>query len=202
MQQKGRITSWNDDKGFGFITPIGSTKQVFVHIKSFTNRNGRPKLNQVVTYTISKDKQGRSCAENASIPSDKSHKNTKDEKSILSIIFILIFTTVLLFLVLSGRLPITVAAVYFVASVITFILYAIDKSAARNDSWRISEKTLHVLSLIGGWPGAIIAQKTLRHKSKKQSFRSVFFATVLINLGGLVWLVVSKNTIFLHSYFS
>ena len=35
MQIKGKLTSWNNDKGFGFITPFGSKKQIFVHIKSF-----------------------------------------------------------------------------------------------------------------------------------------------------------------------
>ena len=201
MQQKGRITSWNDDKGFGFITPIGSSKEVFIHIKSFSNRSSRPKINQIVIYDLSKDKQGRLCAENALRPSDNSRKGTKDKKSTLSVIPVGIFTIVLLFLVLSGRVHIIVPALYFFISVITFIMYAIDKSAATNDSWRTPESTLHVLSLLGGWPGAMIAQKILRHKSSKQSFRSAFFATLMINLAGLAYLVVSKNTIFSHSPF-
>jgi hypothetical protein len=41
---------------------------------------------------------------------------------------------------------------------------------------------------MGGWPGALVAQETLRHKSKKASFRIVFWATVLINCAGLAWL--------------
>jgi len=63
-----------------------------------------------------------------------------------------------LLLVLSG---------YLILSLVTFIVYAIDKSAARKGSWRIKESTLHILAFTGGWPGALLAQKTLRHKSVK-----------------------------------
>ena len=200
MQQKGRITSWKDDKGFGFITPIGSTKQIFVHIKSFTDRNGRPKLNQVVSYTVSKDKYGRPCAENVSIPKTKPSINTNVKKtegsSFLSIIFVLMFSVVIFLLVVTRKIPMGMASLYLGASIVTFIIYAIDKLAAKNESRRISENSLHLLSLIGGWPGALVAQYTLRHKSKKQSFRSMFFATVVCNLSILVWLIVSKSTMF------
>lgn len=74
-----------------------------------------------------------------------------------------------------------------VLSLLTFIIYALDKSAAKNGAWRAEESTLHLLSLAGGWPGALIAQQKLRHKSKKQSFRSVFWVTVLLNCGAFAW---------------
>ncbi|MDH3354179.1 MAG: DUF1294 domain-containing protein [Chromatiales bacterium] len=77
---------------------------------------------------------------------------------------------------------------YIVVSLLTFILYAVDKSAARNGRWRISEKTLHLSALAGGWPGAIFAQQRLRHKSKKRSFRIVFWITAILNGGALIWL--------------
>ena len=66
VRQKGKITNWNDDKGFGFITPMGGGKQIFIHIKAFKNRSSRPEINQIVSFDLSKDKQGRVCAENAS----------------------------------------------------------------------------------------------------------------------------------------
>jgi cold shock CspA family protein len=65
MPVKGKITSWNDDKGFGFITPVSGGKQVFVHIKAFGKGNRRPGINQIVTYNLSSDWQGRPCAVNA-----------------------------------------------------------------------------------------------------------------------------------------
>ena len=67
------------------------------------------------------------------------------------------------------------------ASVCAFIAYALDKSAARKNRWRIPERTLHILALMGGWPGALAAQKIYRHKSRKRSFQLVFWTTVLVH---------------------
>lgn len=47
---------------------------------------------------------------------------------------------------------------------------------------------LHLLALIGGWPGALIAQRVFRHKSRKPSFRIVFLFTVVVNCAALLWL--------------
>jgi uncharacterized membrane protein YsdA (DUF1294 family) len=87
-----------------------------------------------------------------------------------------------------NKLPRLIFGLYLVSSFFTFILYKKDKSAARKGTWRTSENTLHFFSLIGGWPGALIAQQSLRHNSKKQSFRLVFWVTVLLNLGLLAWM--------------
>ena len=50
-----------------------------------------------------------------------------------------------------------VAALYGGASVVCTLVYAIDKSAAVAGRWRVSENTLHTLGLVGGWPGALVA---------------------------------------------
>lgn len=55
-------------------------------------------------------------------------------------------------------------------------------------AWRTPESTLHWLAIAGGWPGALIAQQALRHKSRKQSFRAAFWFTVIINCGILAWM--------------
>ena len=89
--------------------------------------------------------------------------------------------------VFAGKLPIAVMWVYLIASLVAFIAYALDKSAARNDQWRTKESTLHLFALAGGWPGALAAQRLLRHKSRKQSFQIVFWATVILNCCALAW---------------
>ncbi len=61
---KGAIKYWNGRKGFGFIAPDNEDKQIFVHIKAFTERKGKPVIGQEVTYTLSTDDQGRPRAEN------------------------------------------------------------------------------------------------------------------------------------------
>ncbi|MCD6706659.1 MAG: DUF1294 domain-containing protein [Thiobacillus sp.] len=87
----------------------------------------------------------------------------------------------------TGKLPIAVVWVYLAASLVAFIAYALDKSAARNDQWRTKESTLHLFALAGGWPGALAAQRLLRHKSSKQSFQFVFWVTVILNCCALAW---------------
>jgi uncharacterized membrane protein YsdA (DUF1294 family) len=109
-----------------------------------------------------------------------------------------------LFLVVVGiscfltELPFVVLGAYLLMSMITFIAYAIDKGAAQTGRWRTSEGSLHFLGLLGGWPGALLAQQTLRHKSQKGSFRITLWFTVLLNCAGLVWLHTSEGLMFLR----
>lgn len=78
--------------------------------------------------------------------------------------------------------------VYGVLSGWSFIQYAHDKRQAQRGGWRTPESTLHSVALLGGWPGALLAQQWLRHKSSKAAFRRIFWCTVGLNLLGLVWL--------------
>ena len=90
-----------------------------------------------------------------------------------------------------GWLPPAVPIVYGAASVTAAIVYAADKSAARRNQWRTPERTLHLLALVGGWPGALVAQTVFRHKSRKTSFRIVFWTTVALNCAALAWWMFS-----------
>lgn len=69
-----------------------------------------------------------------------------------------------------------------VLSLVTLVAYAADKSAAKKGAWRTPERTLHVLSLAGGWPGALLGQHWFRHKTQKASFQLVFRMTVVLNV--------------------
>ncbi|MEH6473590.1 MAG: cold shock and DUF1294 domain-containing protein [Halopseudomonas sp.] len=188
MRTKGKITTWNDEKGFGFVEPCLGGKKVFFHIKALSRRGRRPEIGQLITYTLSSDKQGRPCAVQATLAGDRLPQKTKPQSSSLAIIVVTIFFTVVGLSVLTATIPPQVLALYLVASLVSFIMYAIDKSAAKKGAWRTQESTLHMLALIGGWPGALVAQQHLRHKSKKQSFRVVFWITAALNCSVLVWL--------------
>lgn len=199
MRTKGKITSWNDEKGFGFITPSTGGKRVFVHIKAFGNHDRRPEVDQIVTFALSTDNQGRPCAVNATLAGDRLMQKTKRTNGSISIIVAAFFIIVVGVSVLTAKMPPVILVLYLVASLLTFIMYAADKSAAEKGNWRTPENTLHLLSLAGGWPGALIAQQKLRHKSKKQSFRSVFWATVLLNFVAFVWLFTPTGAATLRS---
>lgn len=70
--------------------------------------------------------------------------------------------------------------------VLTFAVYAFDKAEAKAGRWRIPEKTLHLLALAGGWPGALLAQQWLRHKTSKPRFIAIFWLTVAFHVGAFV----------------
>jgi uncharacterized membrane protein YsdA (DUF1294 family) len=71
------------------------------------------------------------------------------------------------------------AAYGLVLSGITYWTYARDKRRAQEGEWRVSEARLHLLELLGGWPGAWLAQRRLRHKSAKGGYLLVFWLIVL-----------------------
>lgn len=98
-----------------------------------------------------------------------------------------------------GYTPLLLSALFGIVSVITFVIYYKDKSAAISGSWRTRESTLHMLSLLCGWPGAIVAQQTLRHKTQKQSFRFIFWLTVLMNVAAFLWLHTPEGSKLLRS---
>lgn len=74
-----------------------------------------------------------------------------------------------------------IAAVTVAVNVITLACYARDKRCAETDSWRISEARLHLLELLGGWPGAWLAQLWLRHKTSKASYQLTFWLIILLH---------------------
>ena len=80
------------------------------------------------------------------------------------------------------RVALLVGLCYGLLSLITYVVYALDKSAARRGGWRVPERRLHLLALLGGWPGALLARHWLRHKSRKPGFSALFWLTVLGNV--------------------
>ena len=100
-------------------------------------------------------------------------------------------------LVFAGRLPFAILALYLGASAVAFAAYGLDKSAARAGRRRTPESTLHLFGLVGGWPGALFAQRVFRHKSSKAEFQRVFWVTVVMNCLGLGWLLTEKGSAFL-----
>ncbi|WP_294954891.1 cold shock and DUF1294 domain-containing protein [Sulfurovum sp.] len=182
IRKKGILTKWNEEKGYGFITPLGEKKEIFVHISEF---KGHPLLNERISFTLSKDKSGRTCATNV-IAFNQARLKFESQKTsrikLFSLSIIIIFYGTLLYFTLNQKIEAYILPYYLFISTFTFYIYAKDKDYAQDGSWRVSEKTLHLLSLIGGWTGALIAQDKLQHKSSKLSFKLTFFITILFNL--------------------
>lgn len=191
MRYQGHITTWKDDQGYGFITPDGGGPEVFIHIRAFANRQRRPVGQEVVTYQLQFDGRGRAQAARAAF-ADEPVKRAKPEagpgRNRMAPWFAIVFLVFVGLAVWLGRLPLAVLVLYLVFSIITFMAYAFDKSAARRQQWRTQESSLHLFALLGGWPGALAAQRLLRHKSAKASFQLGYWFTVLLNCAALGWL--------------
>lgn len=193
MRIQGKITRWDDERGFGFISRHGDGSSVFVHIKAFSGTSWRPVVGNTVSYEIAKGKDGKSRAERVRFSSQ-----TKAKKQLVgkrqSGSFAVIFTWLFVFFIIASayvnRISWLLIGLYGAASLAAFFAYGRDKSAARLGNWRTPESTLHLMGLVGGWPGGLAAQRLLRHKSSKQEFLSVFWFTVFLNVaavGYLVW---------------
>ena len=196
MPFTGTLKSWHDDRGFGFIEPAQGGQDIFVHIKSITPRCSKPQVGQRVTFEVELNPQGKKRATNVALvraattsaaPSPKRKRaDSPAQWGTASLFALPAFLLLYLAVAVVWRVPGWVAALYSGASVVCALVYAIDKSAAVAGQWRVSESTLHMLSLVGGWPGALVAQQVLRHKSNKASFRSAFWATVVTNVAAFV----------------
>lgn len=189
MRHQGRITTWKDDKGFGFITPNGGGKQVFLHINGFSSRNHRPEGGEIVTYELTTDDKGRSQARAVAYAGKRPASLSVPGRSIIPPLFTVCFLAFIVGTVIIGRLPLAVLALYAAASIVAFLAYALDKYAALRNRWRTQESTLHLFALLGGWPGALAAQRLLRHKTAKPSFQATYWVTVGLNCGALGWLL-------------
>ena len=153
----GKVIEWNDQKGYGFISPVIGYERIFFHISALKNRNVRPKLNDEVSFEVSQDKKKRLNASNVVVTNARALPVT-----LLFSCSYLLFVAGSIFML---NASIWLIVVYIGLSMFTFLMYAWDKSAAQKSEWRTSEKTLHLLSLIGGWPGALVASsaKQRRH---------------------------------------
>jgi uncharacterized membrane protein YsdA (DUF1294 family) len=112
------------------------------------------------------------------------------------IILSLLFISIVWFVHFQWGVTILAPTYITAISAITFIMYAWDKHKAKQSVnkkvTRTSERTLHLLALCGGWPGALIAQQLLRHKSQKKRFITVLWVCILLNVvllvGGYIFL--------------
>lgn len=201
MRFDGTLQSWNDERGYGFIEPAAGGEPVFVHIKDFRHPGERPRPGQRVSFEVAPGREGRKRAVRvepaAKAPRRKAGQPTRPTRhaprqppawSTASRLALAAFVFMLIAGYALGHPPRWLLALYPLASLVTFIVYAVDKSAAQAGAWRVSERTLHLLALVGGWPGALVAHQVLRHKSAKAAFLAVFWVTVVLNAVGFAWL--------------
>lgn len=206
---EGKIKTWKEDKGFGFIYPNNGGKDVFIHIRDLKHSNYKPRQGDCVCYQTVTDANGKTRAYDAFIKGveltetyrKKTFKNLRPQQKnnreyLFGTIPILMLAAIpfifSIILIIQHRNFIPFFA-YLLSSLLIFFIYAIDKTKAHKNEWRVSEKTLHILEFLGGWPGALITQRAIRHKNKKTSFQIVFRLIIAIHLAVWTYILVFNN---------
>lgn len=185
MREQGRIVEWNDSQGFGFVESHEGGARAFVHISALASGNRRPMKGDLVTYSLERDSKGRWQARGVCYVG-RSSSRTKSSKpariSPLDLCLLIFFLAVLFGAVAEDAVHHAVPLIVVLMSLVTFVAYGLDKRASQRGAWRTAEATLHLLALFGGWPGALIAQRRFRHKTRKGDFQTVFWTTVALNM--------------------
>ncbi|MES2661277.1 MAG: DUF1294 domain-containing protein [Verrucomicrobiota bacterium] len=178
--QQGTLAQWDDEKGFGWIE--SGPKRFFAHIKDFDKGQRRPKTGEEVRFIAGMDPKGRSCAKRVVlVRAGKAAADTGASSGFGGWFRLGLLLVLPLLAMFWLPLPWWVGAGWMlVVSWVTGGLYAHDKQQAVSKGWRVSEGSLHLAELLGGWPGAFLAQRRLRHKCSKPSYQAVFWMIVLI----------------------
>lgn len=191
MRFNGTLKTWNDERGFGFLEPAHGGQEIFVHIKDFPSGKGRPAVGQVVTFEVQTDPNGKKKARAVQYTvrgtqSLRPRTEASAPWTLPRVMAIPAFVGIYALVIWRWGFSPPLLLGYLGLSFLAFLAYAFDKSAAVSGRWRTPEQTLHLFSLAGGWPGALIAQQLLRHKTSKQSFVYAYWLTVLVNVGAFV----------------
>ena len=187
MRFAGQVKSWNAERGFGFIEPTGGGQEIFLHVSAVPTQLRPPKIGQHFTFEVEINRDGKKRASNVGVATAPPRRPQKKPNypapwSLTSALAIPSFIAIYIGVALTRGVSIWFAVAYGALSLVCFLAYAFDKSAAIAGRWRSSEQSLLLLGLVGGWPGGLFAQQLLRHKSSKGSFRRTFWATVVLNV--------------------
>lgn len=189
MRFAGRISGWNEDKGYGFVVPHDGGDRAFVHIKAFQRGSRRPAEGDLISYAINKDGRGRTNAIDVRFAGQRIQQRKAPHKPMPRMALGLIFLAACAAGTMLDIIPAAITVLYVALSVLSYVMYTTDKRAAGTHRQRTPEHALHLADLLGGWPGALVAQQLSRHKTAKAYFQAVFWFTVCVNVIGVLWLV-------------
>ena len=198
-QALGRVSHWDAAKGLGFVQPDAGGLRLVLRRADLSGRlkaRGDPQVGEPVRYTPS---EGQARAVHSlspsppTVPSPNASPRVNRAPSAgpnsARLLVIPAFGLLLGAIHMSWPLPRLVSTLYGALSMALFIVYGMDKWAAKRGRARVAETSLHLIALMGGWPGALLGQQVFRHKTAKPAFLRWTWAMVALNLLALVWIV-------------
>lgn len=207
MRKQGTVVRWEAARGFGFIR-VPSMQDIFFHVQDFRTAQGVvPRVGMLVDFNeihvggkgpramavrpIGTQQQpaGSSRSRPRSSQPRRNHHAEFGSGAWAAVPLMLAYAGLLMFGVWSGRAPWWILAGSVGLNLVTFFAYWQDKYAAEKGRWRISESTLQIWSLVGGWGGAWFAQQILRHKSNKASFLQAYWIAVVLHCAAVGYLL-------------
>ncbi len=180
-QGQGILVKWNDARGFGFLTPDEGGDDIFIHASSFASGERRPRQGDRIIYTLDENSERRR-AKTSRYPG-LSARQLRYLGFILAGIGSGLVISQAAGLIRLGF----VTNAYLIVSLITFAAYWADKKRAEEDMWRIAETSLHVMAILGGWPGALLAQRALGHKTRKRGFQVFLWTIVSVHVAAWIF---------------
>lgn len=197
----GTIIKWDAERAFGVVQTTQPPLEIFFHIKNLVAHDIPPTLGETVTVQAKYDSDKKrwrasqvSSPKRNQIAQQQQQQDTAlfrpmRDKLLWAIPIALIWFVILWFQ--AAKL----AQSYLLISLLAFALYAWDKRCALNNGSRIPENSLHAMSLLGGWAGALVARYVFRHKTQKQPFVGIFWATVVLNVAATVYFLPQINAL-------
>ncbi|WP_070966064.1 DUF1294 domain-containing protein [Vibrio sonorensis] len=179
----GTISEWNRSKGCGYIAVENQKTKIFFNIHDVRGYSREPAVRETVLFKLSSDTAGSLRAVNIERPVVFN----------FSLAMVIWFSTVMGASIALLDYPPVVGMFYLLLSSISYMCYLFDRSAVRLGKNRVPDFLFHLLSLLGGWPGSLLAQSFMHHKYDSLVFKSVFWLTAVINFCFFAWTITEPG---------
>ena len=129
MRRVGRVSDWNDDKGYGFVMPHDGGARAFVHVKAFPFGSRRPVAGDLISYEVAKDAKGRTNAANVRYAGQRVEKRESHRphpRRVLGVLSLLAIGVA----AMVGLIPVVIFYAYLILSGLSWLMYWRDKAAA------------------------------------------------------------------------